>query len=132
MHKRYKKIDGVGTLFLILGIVFLFVFLVLNLFVSKEYIIPLASCSTYSLVYGSFIWIYTSCVGYNYTTSLCRCSYKCSKAFMNYCVYSTRFCRNCNLSLMQTSRNKIQDGTDWRLLAKLGYEIGLINEKEIR
>lgn len=131
MHKRYKRIDGVGTLFLIFGIAVFGLTLVLNVFASKEYIQPIAFISQFSIIYGSFISIYTTWFGYNYSTGLCKCSDKCSKAFWDYCVNSNILCQNCNLSLLRTSSKKIPNETDWRSLAKLGYEIGLINEKEL-
>lgn len=125
MHKQYRKIGRIGRVFQIAGAsAFLSAFCLISFMSFRQFSVALL-LSAFIVLCGLFM----SGLSENYFFGLCRLN-RTSLAFDIFCTGC--LCTNCNLSLMETTLKKISDGTDRRLTAKLGYELGLINEKEVK
>lgn len=142
LHKQYRKIDRVGNCFLFFGIIialvpcFMTVFeeIFPELFISglmDGTIYSLFFGALFSILYGGLIDYYCCLKGYSFIHGLCSHSVKNSQAFLNYCALSKRYCSDCNISLITTSSLPFTNGGS-NIDAKFGYDLGLVNEKEVK
>ena len=127
MHKKYLQIEKIGNRFVFFGLPGMFLIMFLSWTGLRDRVIfdSLFLGSFFCCLYGLFVSGFSLKRGFKYSVGKCKyCEKKNTAAFFNFCIRTTRFCQNCNVSLLPGS--VLEDNSEF-----MGYLIPLADEKQL-